>query len=125
MKLVNIHILVALFLLTLAGSSLLNAQPLTLEQCVETALRDNIDRLLLSRPQVTLVEVVTSYPIQQGMAEVVAYLMIAAHAPQHRIERAIVDQIIITAPDSDQTRTVNVPRIIFARETQPEADLAR
>ena len=91
----------------------------------ETALRDNIDRLLLSRPQVTLVEVVTSYPIQQGMAEVVAYLMIAAHAPQHRIERAIVDQIIITAPDSDQTRTVNVPRIIFTREIQPEADLAR
>lgn len=41
MKLVNIHILTGLFLFSLAGSSPLNAQPLTLEQCVETALRDN------------------------------------------------------------------------------------
>jgi hypothetical protein len=91
----------------------------------ETALRENIDRLLLSRPQVTLAEVATSYPIQQGMAEVVAYLMIAADTPQHRIDRAIIDQITITAPDCDQPRAVNVPRIIFAREPQPEADLAR
>ncbi|TVR24202.1 MAG: DUF3375 domain-containing protein [Anaerolineaceae bacterium] len=89
----------------------------------QSALRENIARLLMSRSQVTLAEVVNSYPIRQGMAEVVAYVVIAAGTPQHRIERSLTDTIPIAAPDEAETRTVNVPRLIFSRQSQPEADL--
>ena len=49
-----------------------------------TLLREQIERLLMSRSQVTLAEVAASYPIEQGMAEVVAYLLIAAEGDNTR-----------------------------------------
>jgi hypothetical protein len=83
----------------------------------QTILHENIQRLLMSRAEVTLAEVFTSYPIEQGMAEVVAYLLIAANAPEHSIDRTVSDTIPMATADSDE-RTVTVPRIIFRREQQ-------
>ncbi len=80
----------------------------------ETLLRDNIERQLMSRLEVTLAELVASYPIKQGMAEVVAYFLIAAREPQHMIDRILQDTILIHTLDGDE-RSVVVPRVIFRR----------
>lgn len=81
-----------------------------------TLLHDNIKRLLMSRSEVTLRELVISYPITQGMAEVVAYVLIAAQEAQHSIDRELRDTIPIRMQDSGE-RDVIIPRIVFRRAT--------
>lgn len=87
----------------------------------ETLLQDNIKRLLMSRSEVTLEEVVTSYPVKQGMAEVIAYVMIATKGHQHTIDRTIRDTVSITTRDGD-SRMVAVPRIVFRRALKEVID---
>ena len=83
----------------------------------EALLKDNIDRLLMSHAEFTLAELVNSYPITQGMAELVAYVLIAAESPDYAIQRQIADAISLTS-ESGHQRTVNVPRLIFRRPQQ-------
>ncbi len=79
-----------------------------------TILHDNITRLLMSRSEVTLAEVVSSYPVMRGIAEVVAYVLIAAREPQHSIDQTTSDIMTIRTP-TDEERSVIVPRIVFRR----------
>jgi len=87
----------------------------------DSILRENIDRLLMSRHQVTLAELVTNYPIEQGMAEVIAYLQIAAQTPQHRIDRDARDTVVIHTRDGEEKRII-VPRIVYLRP-DPQAEV--
>ncbi len=80
----------------------------------DAALRENIERLLMGRAEVTLAELVTSYPIEQGMAEVIAYLQIAAQNPHHRIDRDARDTVTIRTRGGNE-KQITVPRIIFRR----------
>lgn len=80
----------------------------------ETLLHDNIERQLMSRSEVTLAELVASYPIKQGMAEVVAYFMIAARETQHTIDHTLSDTLTIQTVDGDERRVI-IPRVIFRR----------
>ena len=90
----------------------------------DSLLRENIDRLLMSRTEVTLAELITSYPIEQGMAEVIAYLQIAAGEPHHRIDRDARDTVVIRTRDGDQ-RQIELPRIIYQRtDAQTEVNHA-
>nr|HRL13505.1 DUF3375 family protein [Aggregatilineales bacterium] len=79
-----------------------------------TALQENIARMLLSRQEFTLVELVRSYPVTSGVAELIAYLQLAARAEQHSIDRAQTDQVSIQTRAGDQ-RLVEMPRVIFRR----------
>jgi hypothetical protein len=81
----------------------------------ESLLQDNITRLLMSRAEVTLRELVRSYPITQGIAEIVSYILIAAHHPEHSINREQID-IIMLEEDDDISRSINTPRLIFRRQ---------
>jgi hypothetical protein len=83
----------------------------------ETLLHENIERQLMSRLEITLAELVTSYPIEQGMAELVAYFLIAAYEPQHTIDRTILDTIMIQTLDGDEHNIV-LPRVTFRRDTK-------
>ncbi len=83
----------------------------------QTLLQDNIQRMLMSRQEVFLTEVVTSYPISQGIAEVIAYLNIATDAPHHLIDRTIQDTIAIKTYRGDE-KEVTVPRVLFRRMTK-------
>jgi hypothetical protein len=87
----------------------------------DSVLRENIDRLLMSRNEVTLAELVTSYPIEQGMAEVIAYLQIAAQAPHHRIDRDVRDTVTFRTRDGDE-KQIDVPRIVY-RRPDPQAEV--
>ena len=90
----------------------------------DTLLHDNIKRLLMSRSEFSLAELTNSYPIEQGMAELVAYLLIAAHEPQHSIEHTTHELITINMLEG-AARQVLVPQIIFrrpAKRAEPDDD---
>jgi hypothetical protein len=80
----------------------------------ERLLRSHIADLLKSRPQVTLAEVAEAYPPQQGLAEVVTYLRIAAYegAP---VDDTITESVVLPASGSRPGKHVRVPRVIFTR----------
>lgn len=80
----------------------------------ETLLRDNIERQLMSRSEVTLAELVASYPVRQGAAEIIAYFLIAAREPQHRVDRTVQETILIQTLEGVE-RAIIVPRVIFRR----------
>lgn len=86
-----------------------------------SVLRDNIERLLMSRSEVTLAELITSYPIEQGMAEVIAYLQIAAREPHHQIDRVSRDTVVIRTRNGD-TKQIDVPRVIYRRAELAEVN---
>jgi hypothetical protein len=80
----------------------------------ETLLHENIERQLMSRSEITLAELVASYPIEQGVAELVAYFLIAAREPHHTVDRTTQNTIMIRTLNG-QLRNVIVPRVIFRR----------
>ena len=91
----------------------------------ESRLRRNIDILLDQRPQVTLTEVIQAFPVQQGLAEVLAYLAIATKQGQHKINPTIRETVDLWdnfsasaaahngALAEQAVRQVTLPQIIF------------
>lgn len=87
----------------------------------EKLLRTQIAQVLRLRPQVTLAEVAMSYPPQQGVAEIVTYLRIAAHDGA-AVDETITDTIVVPGASkskiTDESRgekQVRIPRVIFIR----------
>ncbi len=80
----------------------------------ETLLHDNIKRLLMSRSEVTLSELVKQYPIKQGIVELVAYLLIAAQEAHHTVERNLSEEITINMLEGAERRVI-VPQVVFRR----------
>lgn len=85
-------------------------------------LRENIDRLLMSRESATLAELLTSYPVTRGIAEIIAYIVLAAEHPAHKINRHRSEEVPIKAesdhPDDDPAY-YQVPLVIFRRDPEP------
>jgi hypothetical protein len=79
----------------------------------ERRLRGNIDTLLRERKQVTLSEVASAFPPEQGLAEVVAYLRIAGEQGA-AVDDTVTETLLLAAANGKSTRRVQLPRIIFA-----------
>ncbi len=79
----------------------------------QRVLQANIKRLLMSRPEVTLAELVESYPVTQGIAEVIAYVLIAAREPQHTVDRTASQIIVIQTPGSAGPKSIAAPKVVF------------
>lgn len=87
-------------------------------------LRSTILRALRRRPQITLRELLDDEPLQQGLAELVAYLELA-HASGGMLDglRATVDEAVEetirwqaeSAAGDAVTREARLPRVIFTR----------
>jgi flagellar motility protein MotE (MotC chaperone) len=77
----------------------------------EARLRGNIRRLLHEHSQVSLQEVLQQYPLQQGLAELVAYLNLASKDAKAAVDESVEDVL----PLGDAGRTVRLPRILFTR----------
>jgi hypothetical protein len=92
----------------------------TLAYVDEAALHANIERLLMSRPEVTLAEVLKSYPATQGIAEVIAYMVMASRSAQHEIDRTAAEVIGLPTDNGAGDHYYHIPRVIFRRENQPE-----
>jgi hypothetical protein len=83
----------------------------------KAALAAHVRQSLQLRTQVTLTELLGSRPLQQGLAELVAYLSLAAE-PQAGL-RAVIDDtqedaVVWRALDGAQ-KTARLPRVVFSR----------
>jgi hypothetical protein len=80
----------------------------------KTRLSGYVRRLLQSREQVSLVDIVNEHPLEQGLAELVAYLSLAADD-----RRAVIhDERTETIGWTDAfgiTRQATMPLVIFLR----------
>ena len=80
----------------------------------KAALAQHVRQSLQQRTQITLAELVVSRPLQQGLAELVAYLSLAAEPGRALIDDTLEDQVDWTAR-SGQHKSARVPRVIFSR----------
>lgn len=79
-------------------------------------LKDNIKQLLKMQPRVSLPELLKEYPVEKGVAEVVAYLDIASkNEKRHSVSADEQDEIRIRNSQTGQTFKVKIPKIIFSR----------
>ena len=91
-----------------AGDEDLDAAVLFSQFIVDkAALAQHVRRSLQQRTQVTLVELLASRPLQQGLAELVAYLSLAAEPGKAVIDDSVQEQVTWRArhgTDSARTR---------------------
>jgi len=88
-------------------AALVNAPPVS-----EPELEARIEKMLASAGQVSLSELVRTFPIRFGAFEVLAYLSIAAKANQHTIQFDQTEKIFC----SEQQYTLTVPHVIFTQK---------
>jgi hypothetical protein len=82
----------------------------------KAALAQHVRQSLQQRSQVTLAELVQGRPLQQGLAELVAYLSLAAE-PRAGVKAVIDDAVedaVAWVARSGQPRSARLPRVIFS-----------
>lgn len=77
-------------------------------------LAARIRHLLQSRPQVTLAEVVAAHPLEHGLAELVAYLTLAAEQDQGVFDDSASERVPWQRSDG-AWKIAELPRVIFVR----------
>ncbi len=98
-----------------AGDEDLDAAALYSQFIVDkAALALHVRQSLQQHTQVTLAELVGSRPLQQGLAELVAYLSLAAEPGRAVIDDTLEDQVDWTAR-SGRHKSARLPRVIFSR----------
>ena len=102
-----------------AGAVDMDAAALFSQVVVDKAgLSAHIRRALQGAPQVTLRELCERWPLQHGLAELVAYLELACEGFNSTIDEAAEDIIVWWGEDRDggeQTKQAHLPRVIFIR----------
>jgi len=105
----------------LDGETIVSLDPLYQQTYVdERRLRDHIRKALQTHDQITLSRLIDIYPLQKGLAEIVAYLNIASRADlganvDVTIEDEINDNITYAMPENEGLKVVSIPKIIFVR----------
>jgi hypothetical protein len=98
-----------------AGDEDLDAAVLFSQFIVDkAALSQHVRRSLQQRTQVTLAELLASRPLQQGLAELVAYLSLAAETGKAVIDDSVQEQVTWLARPG-QHKTASLPRVIFTK----------
>ncbi|HYE70204.1 MAG TPA: DUF3375 domain-containing protein [Aquabacterium sp.] len=104
-----------------AGDEDLDAAALYSQFIVDkAALARHVRQSLQQRQQVTLAELLAARPLQQGLAELVAYLSLAAEPPdlgtgmKAMIDESVEDRATWIAP-SGEHKSARLPRVIFSR----------
>jgi hypothetical protein len=81
-------------------------------------LANHIRHALQDRAQVTLFELIDTQPLQQGLAELLAYLQLGTEAFQTLVDEKSAEAIqwqSLTANGEPITRSARLPRVIFTR----------
>ncbi|MDM8532022.1 DUF3375 domain-containing protein [Anaerolineales bacterium HSG25] len=76
-------------------------------------LKQQINRILLRQPQVTLAELTGHYPLEKGLSELVTYFALASQEAKHTIDESAIEEIIIPVDEGEVRLTV--PRVMFRR----------
>ena len=79
-------------------------------------LASRVRQSLQTRPQISLVELVDRYPIEQGLAEIITYFSIAAEDHASIIDDRL-HQTLNWVDDSGSSRQATLPMVIFCRPT--------
>lgn len=79
----------------------------------EKRLRAQIAELLRGRPQVTLAEIVSAFPPEHGLAEIVGYLRIAGEEGA-AVDESVTETLVIASKRTQGAKRVRLPRVIFA-----------
>jgi hypothetical protein len=96
------------------GAAELNLAALFAQTVVnENLLRGHVAELLRSRSQVTLAEVTSAFPPEQGLAEVVAYLRIAGDEGA-AVDESVTETVVIPSDGEKAEKWVRLPRVIFS-----------
>ncbi|MDP2761806.1 MAG: DUF3375 domain-containing protein [Sideroxyarcus sp.] len=102
-----------------AGDEDINAESLFDQVVVDKArLTRHIRHALQDRAQITLSELVDSQPMQNGLAELVAYLQLGCETFCTVVDEDIAELIqwqALTADGAALTRSARLPRVIFTR----------
>ena len=102
-----------------AGDADLDAAVLFSQVVVDKSrLESNIRRALQTRPQITLREVCEREPLEQGLAELVAYLQLAGETFEAAVDESAEDRVFWQGTSADGApvlRQAAVPRVIFVR----------
>ncbi|MBC7380372.1 MAG: DUF3375 domain-containing protein [Burkholderiaceae bacterium] len=102
-----------------AGDADLNAAALFSQWVIDKPLLErNIRKLLQENPQVTLRELCEKNPLQQGLAELVAYLQMAGDTFRAVVDENVMDVVSWQAARDNgeaYTRQARLPRVIFVR----------
>jgi hypothetical protein len=83
-------------------------------------LARHIRQALQQRAQVSLHELLQARPLQQGLAELVAYLQLASDRAGTVIDDAVDEPVTWRTADG-QTRRAHLPRVIFVNAPHPQA----
>lgn len=81
----------------------------------EDTLFDRIERVLSDRDIVTLGQLADQFPLEKGLAELVAYIALASRTPPHRILHDQTETIRATI-DGESEREYTVPLVEFRRQ---------
>ena len=79
----------------------------------ENALINNIRQALQTNAQVTLNHLITIFPVQRGLAEILTYMNIASKNDKAVINNKVQELILYTM--KSKTKTLQLPQIIFIR----------
>jgi hypothetical protein len=98
-----------------AGDEALDAAALFSQFVIDkAALARHVRQALQQRTQVTLRELLELKPLQQGLAELVAYLQLAAEQGAAVVDEDVEDAVSWQAADG-QWKRARLPRVIFSR----------
>ena len=84
----------------------------------KSRLESNIRRALRDRPQITLRELCEREPLEQGLAELVAYLQLADESFESTVDESVAELVFWEGASADGApvlRRAAVPRVIFVR----------
>ena len=102
-----------------SGDAEIDAAALFSQLVVDRArLERQVRRALQDRSQVTLQEVCERHPLEQGLAELVAYLQLAGDGFEATVDETVVETVSwrgTGADDAPVVRRARVPRVIFVR----------
>jgi flagellar motility protein MotE (MotC chaperone) len=77
-------------------------------------LKSNVDAVLADAEQATLADITDAHPLQQGLAEIVAYYQLASESEWARIHPETTQQLSWSLPDGS-IREATIDQIIFVR----------
>ena len=98
-----------------AGDEDLDAGALFSQFVVDkAALAQHVRQSLQQQTQITLAELLASRPLQQGLAELVAYLSLAAQPGRAVIDETVEDHVSWVSRSGARKRAT-LPRVIFSR----------
>ena len=81
-------------------------------------LTRHIRHALQDRAQITLSELISTQPLQQGLAELVAYLQLGSETASTVVDEETLELIhwqAVADEGSELTRSARLPRVIFMR----------